>query len=264
MDVNVPRSYSEDYNDPVQLPYPINTAGAEDSAFIMPNGNELYFFFTPDVRIPAERQLLDGVTGIYYTKKINETWAKPQRIILQEANKLSLDGCEFVLENKMWFCSAREEYEGINWFTAELINNQWQNWKFEDFGIDSVGELHIVNNKLYFHSDRASGMGGLDIWVAEKINEKWQEPKNLESINTLGNEGWPFISVDENELWFSRDYGIWRAKRVNDSWSQPELMFSPLAGEVSLDNEGHIYFTHHFYKNNTMIEADIYFASKKN
>jgi hypothetical protein len=33
-------------------------------------------------------------------------------------------------------------------------------------------------------------------------------------------------------------------------------------GEASLDNEGNVYFTHHFYKNDAMLEADIYVASK--
>lgn len=48
-DAYLPRSETEEYEDPIPLPYPINTAGAEDSAFIMPDGNTLYFFFTPDV-----------------------------------------------------------------------------------------------------------------------------------------------------------------------------------------------------------------------
>ena len=46
---------------------PVNTAGAEDSPFVTPDGQTLYFFFTPDVRVPAEQQLLDGVTGIWVT-----------------------------------------------------------------------------------------------------------------------------------------------------------------------------------------------------
>ena len=52
-------------------------------------------------------------------------------------------------------------------------------------------------------------------------------------------------------------------KKSNNEWAEPELMFSPLAGEASLDNQGNVYFTHHFYKDNKMIEADIYVAYKK-
>ena len=70
-DVNPPKSKSPDYADPVPLPAPVNTAGAEDSPFITPDGNTLYFFFTPDVRVPVEKQILDNVTGIYVSHKIS-------------------------------------------------------------------------------------------------------------------------------------------------------------------------------------------------
>ena len=35
-------------------------------------------------------------------------------------------------------------------------------------------------------------------------------------------------------------------------------MTSRFAGEPSLDNEDNVYFTHHFFKDGKMIEADIY------
>jgi hypothetical protein len=42
-DAYPPRSCSDEYEAPVPLPYPINTAGAEDSPFILPDGKTLYF-----------------------------------------------------------------------------------------------------------------------------------------------------------------------------------------------------------------------------
>ena len=41
------------------------------------------------------------------------------------------------------------------------------------------------------------------------------------------------------------------------------MIISQFAGEPTLDNEGNVYFVHHFYKNEVMIEADIYVAYKK-
>jgi beta-xylosidase len=77
----------------------------------------------------------------------------------------------------------------------------------------------------------------------------------------------PFISQDGTELWFNRRYmgspAIFRSKKIDGQWSDPELIISWFAGEPSLDNEGNIYFVHHFYKDGTMIEADIYVAKKK-
>src|SRR5512136_2966996 len=49
-DENPPRSLSDEYDSPFPLPGEVNTAGGEDSPFISPDGNVLYFWFTPDVR----------------------------------------------------------------------------------------------------------------------------------------------------------------------------------------------------------------------
>lgn len=263
-DVSPPQTYSDEYEKPVPVPGLVNSAGAEDSAFVMPDGNTLYFFFTPDVRVPVEKQIIDGITGIYVSKKTGNDWGKPERIFLQDPGKLAMDGCEFVQNNIMLFCSVREGYTGVNWFTAEYKENKWQSWKNADFNPDyKVGELHIADDELYFHSDRPGGKGGLDIWVSKKANGEWSEPENVEAVNTADSEGWPAISPDGNELWISRNYGLWRSKKVNSEWQTPKLIISPLAGEASIDSEGNVYFTHHFYKNDKMLEADIYVAYKK-
>ena len=43
-----PVLHSTEYEDPVPLSSEINTSGGEDSPFILPDGDTLYFFFTPD------------------------------------------------------------------------------------------------------------------------------------------------------------------------------------------------------------------------
>ncbi len=264
------KSHSSDYFDPVPMPYPINTVGAEDSAFVMPDGKTLYFFFTPDVRVPVEKQVIDGVTGIYFSKKVSGEWQKPERVLLQEYGKAGSDGCEFVQNDIMYFCTVREGYTGINWFKANYIGDKWQNWKSANKELKTeefkTGELHISSDglELYFHADnRIGGKGGRDIWMSKKVNGEWAEPENVVSVNTERDDGYPALSPNNNELWISRDYALWRSKRVNGEWQTPELMFSPLAGEASIDNEGNVYFTHHFFKGNQMIEADIYVAYKK-
>ncbi|MFH1221861.1 MAG: hypothetical protein V1492_02115 [Candidatus Micrarchaeota archaeon] len=266
-DVSPPKMLSDEWQQPVPVPGAINTAGAEDSPFVTPDGNTLYFFFTPDVRIPVEKQVIDGVTGIYVSKKdSNGNWGAPERVLLQEQGKAGSDGCEFVQSSTMWFCSVREGYTGINWFTAEYKNGKWQNWKLADFNPDyKVGELHITadGNELYYHSDRPGGKGDYDLWMSQKVNGQWQEPVNVAAVNTERMDGWPYVSQDGNELWITRDYGIWRSKKVNNSWTEPEEIVSSLAGEATLDNAGNLYFVHHYYKNDTMIEADIYVAYKK-
>ena len=58
-----------------------------------------YFFFTPDVDIQPEKQLLDKVTGICVSEMQGDVWSKPQRVILEDPGKLALDGREFVQDN---------------------------------------------------------------------------------------------------------------------------------------------------------------------
>lgn len=268
-DDHPPILHLDEFETPVPLAI-INTAGAEDSPFIPPDRDEFYFFFTPDVRLPPEKQIFDGVTGIYVSEQVNGSWQEPTRVVLQKPGKLSLDGCTFVQGNVMWFCSAREGYTGVHWFTADYENGKWTNWDNADFNPDlAVGELHfsIDGNEIYYHSSRDGSIGQNDIWMSRNVNGEWQEPENVEVVNTADNEGMPYLTPDGNELWFNRQYlgtpAVFRSKKVDGKWQNPELIISQFAGEPTLDKEGNVYFVHHYYKNDQMIEADIYVAYRK-
>jgi hypothetical protein len=268
-----PILHSSEFQPLVPLGDAINTAGAEDSPFITPDGNTLYFFFTADGTIPAEKQLTDGVTGIYVSQKVNGQWQPAERVLLQKQGELALDGCEFIQGNQMWFCSARiGNYRNIDFWIAEYKDGKWTNWQNAGKLLNQnyqIGEMHITadGNELYFHSMQAGGKGGIDIWVSRKVNNEWQVPENVEVINTTDNEGWPFVSQDGQELWFLRNYlgssAIFRSKKVAGKWSEPELIISQFAGEPTLDNNGNLYFVHHFYWDSKLLEADIYVAYRK-
>ena len=267
-DLYPPVLHSADWLDPVPLPGPVNTAGGEDSPFILESRRELYFFFTPDVSIPAEEQLLDGVTGIWVSRWDGGQWQEPERVWLQDEGKLALDGCTFISGDKMYFCSAREGYEGVHWFTANYENGEWKKWTNADFPSEfEVGELHVWGDELYYHSAREEGKGSYDIWMLQRVNGEWQNPVNVAAVNSAENEGMPFLTSDGQELWFHRFHSgspaIFRSKRVDGEWQEPELIVSQFAGEPTLDWQGNLYFVHHFYKDGVMIEADIYVAYRK-
>jgi hypothetical protein len=269
-DAHPPILHSDEYEEPVPVPFPINTAGAEDSCFIMPDGNTMFWWFTPDPNAPLTEQLLDRVTGLYISRKVSGEWQKPERIWLSYPGELALDGAAFVLDDVMWFASARTGYTGMHWFTASFANGEWTDWA--EVGFDphyQVGELHISANgqELYFHSDRPGGEGQRDIWMLRSEDGEWLPPENVEAVNSSESEGWPFLTQDGNELWFTRAYmgspAVYRSKRVDGEWQEPELIISQFAGEPSLDAAGNIYFTHHFYRDGVMLEADCYVAMKK-
>jgi hypothetical protein len=264
---------------PVPLGRPINTAGGEDSPFVTPDGETLYFVFTPDVRIPANEQLFDGVTGIWVAHREGEGWTEPERVNLAGVGELHLDGCPFVQEDLMVFCSAREgNVRDIDLHTAELVNGSWTNWQIwgEPFIAYDVGELHITSDGrfLFFGSLRSGGFGGYDLWVSEKVGDAWEEPVNLGSqINTDGHENRPFVTADGQELWFDADSAqglpgpaVFRSVRQPDgSWGAREEIVASFAGEPNLTGDGRtLYFVHHYYSADLsqMLEADIYVSSR--
>ena len=132
-DLHPPITVSPEYHQPEPLPYPINTRGAEDSAYMLPSGETLYFWFTPDTLMDVHAQAVDMVTGIYVSDFIDGQWSAPERVWLCEPGTPVLDGCEFIDGNIMWFCSVREGYTDLHWFTAERINGEWTNWVLSDF-----------------------------------------------------------------------------------------------------------------------------------
>lgn len=269
-DQHPPILHSDEFLPPVPIPGLVNTSGAEDSAFILPDGKTLYFFFTPDVRIPPEKQILDNVTGVYVSRKKDGAWAKPERVWLSDPGTLALDGAVAIYGDEMWFASAREGFDGMHIFTAELIDDRWQNWQpvssqlMDDF---QLGEVHLHGNDLYFHSYLPGGKGDLDIWMTTRSDDGWSEPINIESVNTPGLDGFPCITPDGRELWLTRTIdgtpGILRSQKTETGWSTPELILSQFAGEPTLDSAGNLYFIHHYFVDGVMIEADIYIAYRK-
>jgi hypothetical protein len=265
-DPNPPQLFSNEFEAPVAIQGGVNTVGAEDSPFITPDGKTLYFFFTPDVNVPYVGQVQDGVSGIYESHLVGSGWSRAERVLLQDPGRLAMDGCPFIMDGHMWFCTVREGYDGIHWFTADNADGDWANWQVADFDSSyQVGELHISpdGSRLYFHSDRPGGMGGLDIWVSSWADSAWAEPVNVTVVNTADNEGWPALNPQGDELWFTRNDTIWRSQWVDGSWAEPEMILAPLAGEPSIDSQGNVYFVHHFFIDGQMIEADVYLIRPK-
>jgi len=95
-------------------------------------------------------------------------------------------------------------------------------------------------NMLIFASDRAGGYGGMDLYVSMKSDGKWAAPENLgSSINTVGNEFFPFLD-SENNLYFSSDklpgnggYDIFSCKFNGTGWDKP----ANLPGHINSTND---------------------------
>jgi hypothetical protein len=262
------------FEDPIPLGDPINTAGAEDSPFITADGQELYFFFTPDLAVPAERQLQDRVTGIYRSRRQGSGWGEPVRVDLSYFPELALDGCPTVQGDTLWFCSARANgFRGVDMLSATEVDGDWTGWSNAGKLLNQdyeLGELHVADGGLtiYFDSTRAGGKGLKDIWVVRRSGDSWLAPENVDALNTAQSEGWPFVSEDGSELWFTRltpAPEIFRSRKQNGVWQPPERVLSSLAGEPTLDAEGNLTFVHHYFRDadQKLLESDLYFCRRR-
>ncbi len=261
------------FEDPLPLEGPVNSAGAEDSPFWVA-GQGLYFFFTPDPSVEVSLQVLDGVTGIWWSEGGE---AEPERVRLAERSGESMDGCGAYDSGELWFCSVRGgNFNEIDWWVApcegaacdEPVNAG------ESVNVELMpGELHLRDGALWFGSEREGGEGGQDLWLAEREGEGWSAAENLGAVvNDAGTQMMPALSVDGGELWWNGTSALghpgpalWRATWVDGAWTEPQEMVSSFAGEPTLTDEGAVIFVHHYYTEGPgeMLEADLWIARRR-
>ncbi len=89
---------------------------------------------------------------------------------------------------------------------------------------------------LYFVSERDKGLGRGDIYVSQRMNGIWTEPKNMGSvINTPGDEKFVFIHPDGKVIFFASNghlslggYDIFKSEFINGSWTPPMNLGYPI------------------------------------
>ncbi len=270
-DVLPPVLHSAEFQAPIPMPGPVNTAGAEDSPFISPDGSEFYFFFTPDVRVPAEKQLLDHVTGIWSTTRANGSWSEPARVLL--SNDLALDGCPFLRGDTLWFCSARAgNYRSVDLYTAQRLNGAWTNVQNAGTQLNrdyKAGEMALSLDGQVMYWGSGDFAGGTNVlYQSNKTATGWDTPFRMANVNNVSNAFLPFVTPGGSEFWFTASSGLgypgpalFRSLKQGNGWGTPVEIVSQFAGEPTLDAQGNLYFVHHYFRANmTMIEADIYVA----
>lgn len=272
-DDHPPILHSHEWNTPRPINGAVISAGLEDSPFITPDGHTLFFFYTPSADIPAEQQIYDQVTGIYRSEIAGGVWQEPERVVLTQGDNLALDGCPFFQDNTLWFCSIRTgNLRDIDIWTAAWDGTRWTDFTNVGTYLNQdlqIGEMHLSSDgsTLLYHRPDENHSSGYDLWQTHWEGDEWGLPIKLDNLNSLYDDSRPALSPDGHELWFTRTYSgtpaIFRSRRVNGEWGTPELVLSQFAGEPSIDSAGNIYFTHHFYQADKMIEADIYIAEKK-
>ena len=241
--------YSAKYNppdykfEPQNMGDSINSAVSEYFPTISLDGNHL--MFTRRVGGMNEDFYESDRLGNGWTKakplggNINSSFNEGALNISQDGQWLIFTGCNF--PNGFGSCDLFISYRTADGWSAP--ENLGPNFNTEFF--ESAPSLSPDKRDLYFTSDRPGGYGGNDIYVSHR-NESghWSPPENMgPTINTSGDESWPFIHADNSTLYFTSSglpgYGgtdlFLVRKNANGEWGVPENLGYPIN---TIDNEG--------------------------
>ena len=209
--VSTRASASEPWGAPVNLPEPINSA-SDDFCPTPVRGNGLFF---------VSRKVVAGVTcgtgDIYFTRlNPKHGWSEPQHLDCAPAgpnSALDEQGPSYVQE-RLYFSRSSlppgntgelyvsEKHGDMTFGPATAIT------ELNDAGANDIQpNVRKDGREIVFSSNRASGLGGPDIWSATRasVDDPWSAPVNLGgSVNTALGESRPSLSWDAQQLLFGR------------------------------------------------------------
>ena len=182
-----------------------------------------------------------SLNKIFYSKNENQKWSKP--ILISE--QIGSDGTYFPScisnDNKRIYFTHYDGfesdiyvsfYDGNNWTTVKKLNSFINSKKSDNRAYEN--EMGTV---LYFSSNKRGGLGGMDIYFSNKINNDWGKAVNCGTrINTFLNEDYPcVINNGKNILYSSQGikkgvdgYDLYICSMLSDNqWTEPINLESP-------------------------------------
>lgn len=223
------------WSTPAPLPPPVNTKDNEGLSAMTRKGDLLVF-----TRCMAEKNK-NSLNQLWFSTKKGNTWAEPQKFAFcNDTNKFASPAISFGGVTLL-FSSDMPGGQGGNDIWVSSYEKKTKTWstptnlgpEINTAGNDVFPYLHD-DGTLYFSSDGHLGMGGLDIFRAEKKGKnEWASITNLKyPINTAGDDfGIIFEGAKERGYFSSNREGT---KGSDDIWSfvLPPLIFS-ITGTVS-------------------------------
>ena len=230
---------------PVNLGDSINSAMSEYYPTISLDGNTLIF----------TRRVNDTNEDFYESTRSGGVWSQAHSLpgnintnenegaacISQDGQWLIFNGCQY--PDGMGSCDLYISYLTADGWSApenmgDSINSEF--W-------DVAPSLSPDKRDLYFASNRPGGYGGSDIYVSHRLlNGQWSAAENLgPTINTIGDEGTPFIHADNQTLYFNSTghpgYGnndlFLTRKQPDGTWGKPENLGYPIN---TIDDQGDV------------------------
>ncbi len=191
---------------PVSISDRINSTLREGASTISADGHYLIFTLCGSKTY--------GRCDLFESKKTGDSWSAPlnlgplvNSVAWDSQPTLSADGQElyFVSDRKggmggsdIWY--SRKDSTG-RWIKAQNVGNVL-NTKYDEIS----PFIHVNNRNLYFASNAHPGFGGLDIFVAEKVDKKWTTPVNMGApLNNYEDQYSFFVTADGQRAFYSKD-----------------------------------------------------------
>jgi peptidoglycan-associated lipoprotein len=149
----------------------------------------------------------------------NGKWSTPAPLATTIVSKMNEASVAVSKKGDVMFMTRCPEAKGKNLkcqlYVCKKQGPSWAEPELLPFNIDSVSFAHPAINPtgdvLYFTSKLSGGYGGKDIWMStySKKDKSWGQPVNLgPSVNTQGDEMFPYMADDDKTLYFSSNYHL--------------------------------------------------------
>ena len=233
----------------------INTDGEEYAPLVLPDESQMIFTYrgvkstggkVNDKGEPDEHGRY--YEDIFITLKSPDSWMYDEDVWLEpkglEHINTDLDDASIALsiDGQTMFLYRYTEENGGDIYYSQLNGSTWGEPKPIEGGVNTKyweGSVSISSDgqDMYFSSDRPGGIGGRDLYSAQKMEDgTWGNVKNLGPlINTTKNDDSPFLHLDRQTLYFSSQghnsmggYDVFFSVFENGNWLSPQNMGAPV------------------------------------
>lgn len=200
--------------------------------------------------------------GIAFAKLTDKTWEKPEAMKIKEMYNLSTFANYHVSPDGNILMMAIEREDAIGdmdlYVSFRTSLDEWSKPKnlgktVNSIGMESSVFLAADYKTIYFASSGHYGYGGLDIFMAKRLDDTWENwttPQNLGSyLNTPGNDFNYSVPASGNYAYFSSDFrgrgqsDLYRIELPKEAQPEPVTMitgrlYNAITKEL-IDNKTH-------------------------
>ena len=168
---------------------------------------------------------MDITTGqnhsdLYETKlDKNGKWSTPTSLANTIVSKMNEASVSVSKKGDVMFMTrcpeAKNKQLKCQLYVCKKQGPAWAEPELLPFCVDSIAfghpSINLAGDVLYFTSKLPGGYGGKDIWMStyDKKAKAWGQPVNLgPTVNTQGDEMYPYIADDDKTLYFSSNYHL--------------------------------------------------------